>query len=317
VTNSQWTVSGADVGLRLDKFLAAADRLRSRSRAAWALERGKVILNGAEAGSQDAARVLADGDLVRLWLDRPGSAKRQLESIDAGDVRVVYEDEALIVLDKPAGLLAVPLDHPGGASSVHDRLADRLRSHGSRQSFVVHRIDRDTSGLIVFARDARSQQALRAQFKRREAERVYVAVVHGRPDPPHGVWRDRLVWDEAASLQRPARAADERGKDAVTDYRVVEAFRRASLLELRLQTGRQHQIRVQADLHRHPLVGEPRYTASLEPSRAIAFDRQALHAHRLAFAHPTDGRPVRCEAPLPDDLVALIARLRRGPGPPT
>jgi 23S rRNA pseudouridine1911/1915/1917 synthase len=310
VANTQWTVSGADVGLRLDKFLAAGDRLKSRSRAAWALDRGKVILNGTEAGSRDAARLLAEGDLVRLWLDRPGSARRQLESIDSGDVPVVYEDEALIVLDKPAGLLAVPLDHPGGESSVHDRLQNRLRSHGGRQSFIVHRIDRDTSGLIVFARDERAQRALRAQFKRREAERVYAAVVHGCPDPPDGVWRDRLVWDEAASLQRRARATDERGKDAVTGYRVLDAFRRASLLELRLQTGRQHQIRVQADLHGHPLVGEPRYTASLDPSRAIPFARQALHAHRLAFAHPANGRLVQCEAPLPADLVALIAQLR-------
>jgi 23S rRNA pseudouridine1911/1915/1917 synthase len=310
--NVQWTVSGADVGLRLDKFLAAAERLRSRSRAAWALERGKVLLNDAEAGARDAARLLREGDLVRLWLDRPGSARRALDAIDAGEVPVVYEDDALVVLNKPAGLLAVPLDHPEGESSVHDRLADRLRSHGRRQSFVVHRIDRDTSGLIVFARNVRAQKALQAQFKRREAERVYIAVVHGCPDPAAGVWRDRLVWDDAASLQKRASARDERGKDAATVYRVIESFRGASLLELRLQTGRQHQIRAQADLHGHPLVGEARYASAVHPSRAIAFARQALHAHRLTFAHPTDGRLVRLEAPLPADLLALIARLRRG-----
>jgi 23S rRNA pseudouridine1911/1915/1917 synthase len=309
--NARWTISGANVGLRLDKFLAAGDRLRSRSRAAWALERGKVLLNGAEAGAQDAARLLAEGDLVRLWLDRPGSARRPVDTIDAGEVPVVYEDEALIVLNKPAGLLAAPLDHAGGESSVHDRLANRLRSHGKRQSFIVHRIDRDTSGVIVFARDARAQEALREQFKRRDAERMYVAVVHGCPDPPAGVWTDRLAWDEALSLQRRARAGDKRGKDAVTHYRVIEPFRRASLLELRLQTGRQHQIRAQADLHGHPLVGEPRYVTGIDPPRAIVFARQALHARRLTFAHPNDGRLLQLEAPLPADLLALITRLRR------
>ena len=107
---------------------------------------------------------------------------------------------------------------------MHDRLADRFRSHVRRQSFVVHRIDRDTSGVIVFARDARTRDALQAQFKSRAVERVYIAVVPGWPDPPAGVWRDRLVWDETASLQKRGRVGDRRGKDAVTEYRVIESF---------------------------------------------------------------------------------------------
>jgi 23S rRNA pseudouridine1911/1915/1917 synthase len=308
--SSQWTVGRDDVGVRLDKFLAAAARLRSRGRAAWALERGKVLVNGVEASVRDAARRLAEGDVVRLWIDRPGSARRALKAIDAGELPILYEDEVLLVLNKPAGLLAVPLDR-GAAPSVHDRIADRLRSHGKHRPFVVHRIDRDTSGLIAFARDARTQSALQAQFKRREPERVYRAVVHGCPDPPVGTWRDRLVWDEAASLQRKSHLRDERAKDAVTDYRVVEALRGASHLELRLHTGRQNQIRVQADLHGHTLVGEERYATGVDPSRRIPFARQALHAYRLTFAHPGDGRTLQFEAPLPADLLALIARLRR------
>ena len=305
-----WAVRDEEAGVRLDKFLAASDRLGSRGRAAWALERGKVLINGAGVGLGDASRRLESGDVVRLWLDRPGSATRALDAIDAGEVPVVYEDASILVLNKPAGLLAVPLDHAGGADSVQDRLADRLRSHGTRQAFVVHRIDRDTSGLIVFALNARTRAALQAQFRRREPERVYRAVVHGCPTVPEGTWRDRVVWNEGASLQLAAHGRDRQAKDAVTDYRVVEAFARASHLELRLQTGRQNQIRVQADLHGHTLLGERRYITGVDRSRAIAFTRQALHASRLTFAHPEDGRRLQFEAPLPADLLALIARLR-------
>jgi 23S rRNA pseudouridine1911/1915/1917 synthase len=298
-------------GVRLDKFLAEADRCGSRGRAVRALERGKVFVNGAEAGIDEAARRLAGGDLVRLWMDRPGSATRRPRTGPAGDLDVVYEDDRILVVNKPAGLLAVPLERKGSAPSVREQIADRFRSFGrshGRRPFVVHRIDQDTSGLVMFAKDVEAQRALVGQFRRREPVRAYLAVVHGHPDPARGTWRDRLVWDAKALVQKPARSA-RAGDEAVSDYRVVERLRGASLLDVRLRTGRRNQIRIQAALRGHPLVGERRYVGG-GPTLPIHFERQALHAWRLAFRHPGDGRSIALEAPVPDDLADLVARLQ-------
>src|SRR5207302_9455483 len=119
-----------------------------------------------------------------------------------GELNVVYEDDAILVIDKSAGILAVPLERKRDAPSVYDQIEDHLRSRGKRRPLVVHRIDRDTSGLVLFAKQADAQTRLKAQFKRREPERVYLAVVYGHPEPPAGAWRDRLVWDTAALIQK-------------------------------------------------------------------------------------------------------------------
>ena len=192
MTELRWQVDGDAVGLRLDKFLAHADRLGSRSRAVGALDRGKVSVNDVEAGIDDAGRRLAADDRVRVWMDRPGSAKGARRPGPSGDLWIVYEDDALIVVNKPAGLLSVPLERRSEASSVEDQLADHLRSHRHRRPLVVHRIDRDTSGLVVFAVNAAAQRRLKEQFKRHDAERIYLAIVYGRPDPAQGFWRDYL-----------------------------------------------------------------------------------------------------------------------------
>ena len=222
---------------------------------------------------------------------------------------IVYEDRHLIVLNKPAGLLTVPLPRKQDEPSMYSHLERYLRPQ-RRRPFVVHRIDRDTSGLVVFAKDPRTQQALKKQFIHREPERVYLALVYGRPEPETGIWRDRLVWDRKSLIQRRTHPRDPEGADAVCGYRVVEAFRETSLVEVQLQTGKRNQIRIQARLRGHTLVGERRYVFGPEALRPIAFPRQALHAYRLAFRHPVDGREMRLEAPLPEDLSQLLARLR-------
>ena len=310
-----WTVSDADAGIRLDKFLAAGDRLGSRRRASVALDRGKVFVNDVEATPVSGATKLGNGDRVRVWMDRPGSARsrtpaRKRGGILGGDLRILFEDEALIVLDKPAGLLAVPLERREGADSVVDQLTTHLRPQGKRKPLVVHRIDRDTSGLVVFATRADAQQRLKEQFRHREPDRVYLAVVYGRPSPPAGTWRDRLVWDRRALIQKETHPTDPRGKDAQSDYRVLESFREASLIEVRLHTGKRNQIRLQARLRGHTLVGEQRYIYGPDTMRTIDFPRQALHAHELAFRHPVTDQPMRFVAPLPPDMAALIERLR-------
>ena len=308
-----WTVGADAAGTRLDKFLAAADRLGSRARAATALERGKVFVNDIEVSLRDAARALAAGETVRLWQDRPGSSRSVSSRGRTGDLDIVFEDAALLVLNKPAGLLSVPLERKLGASSVYDQLEDYFRSHGKRKPLVVHRIDRDTSGLVVFAKDARAQAALKDQFRRREPERIYLAIVYGHPDPPAGRWQDHLVWDTKALIQKETSPRDPKGMEAISDYRVAESFKDTSLVEVRLQTGKRNQIRIQARLRGHTLVGERRYTYGPDDLRPIAFPRQALHAWRLAFKHPADRRELRFEAPLPADLASLLDRLRSGP----
>jgi len=309
----QWTLTPEDAGVRLDKYLAAPDRAGSRSRAADALERGKVFVNDREVSLADAGARLAAGDLVRLWIDRPGTAKRSVTLGDDRDMPIVYEDELLIVLNKPAGLLAVPLPlaRRHDAPSVFENLKLYLRKRGRRRPFVVHRIDRDTSGLVLFAKSEAAQAALKDQFKRREPERVYQAVVYGHPSPPEGTWRDHLVWDLKALIQKETHARDPRGKEAICHYRVLEQLAGASLIEVSLVTGKRNQIRIQARLRGHALVGEQRYTYGPDDLRSIAFPRQALHAHRLTFRHPGDDREMRFEVPPPEDMLALIARLRR------
>jgi 23S rRNA pseudouridine1911/1915/1917 synthase len=309
---TEWLVSSDDAGVRLDKFLASPHRAGSRSRAASALERGKVILNGQDVALQDAGRRLAPGDLVCLWIDRPGTSKPRRATI-LGDLAIIFEDDALCVINKPAGLLAVPLPRRQDAPSVYDIVEDHLRPRGKRRPLVVHRIDRDTSGLVVFAKDEAAQLHIKAQLRRREPERIYLAVVYGHPDPPTGLWRDRMVWDDEALIQRQTHPQDPRGKEAVSEYRLVERFRETSLIEVRLHTGKRNQIRLQARSRGHTLVGERRYVFGPEQLRPIDFPRQALHAFRLAFKHPRDGRLMTFEAPLPSDIDELLSRLRSQP----
>jgi len=235
---------------------------------------------------------------------RPRSAPR------VRDLVIVYEDDAIVVVDNPAGLLSVPLARRERAPSVARLIEDRYRSHRSRRVFAVHRIDRDTSGLVVFARHARAQEALKQQFINHEPDRVYWAIVQGRLAPGSGTWRDRLAWDQRALAQKAASARDPRAMEAASEYRVIETFRDATLIEVRLRTGKRNQIRIQAALRGHPLVGEQQYVKG-EAASKIAFPRQALHAHRLGFRHPVDGRALHFESPLPRDLAELLELLPR------
>jgi 23S rRNA pseudouridine1911/1915/1917 synthase len=314
-----WTITDADAGTRLDRFLAAAERLGSRGRASAALERGKVFVNDREAGPRQGAVRLAAGDRVRVWMDRPGSATRRHAAPSkrgagpGGGPEIIFEDNLLLVVNKPAGLLTVPLPRRPDAPSVYAQLVEHFRSR-RRTPHVVHRIDRDTSGLVVFAKDAGTQQALKDQFIRREPERVYLAVVAGHLSPPEGTWRDQLAWDRVSLVQQQTDRQDPRGVEAVSTYRLTEALTGASVIEVRLHTGKRNQIRIQAALRGHPLVGERQYSRRVVirglEAAALSFPRQALHAWRLEFDHPADARPLAFEAPLPSDMAALIGLLR-------
>jgi 23S rRNA pseudouridine1911/1915/1917 synthase len=315
-----WTVTAEDHGARLDKFLAAADRLGSRSKSADAREKGKVFVNDAEVGPRDVRVRLKVGDVVMVWQDRPGSSKRQSFPFKAADLSILYEDEYLIVLNKPAGLLAVPLERQEDEPSIQQYLERHMRSHGKRKPFVVHRIDRDTSGVVLFAKDAATQAGLKMQFRERTPERVYLAVVYGHPVPESGTWQDHLTWDKKALIQKETSSRDKNAVEAISHYSVVETFNlvqqeteavlKLSLIEVRLHTGKRN--RIQARLRGHTLVGEKRYTFGPDELRPIPFKRQALHAWRLSFQHPADDEVMKIEAPVPPDMKKLIRALRSG-----
>ena len=338
---TRWRVTEAETGQRLDAWLARRPEIGSRSRATAWLERGKVFLNGAAVDYPDAGRRLQAGDEVGLWVDRPGTATPARRDLRAARdlLDVIREDEAILVADKPAGLLVEPLPGEAGAEPT---LLDLVREHlrtpfGWRgplprqarstrspvtahsvpladrvRPLVVHRIDRDTSGLVLFAKTRDAQETLKDQFERREPARAYLAVVRGVVGPDAGTWRDRLVWDKARLVQRRAHPREARAKEALARYRVLEQFRDAALLEVSLVTGKRNQIRVQAGLRGHPIIGERLYRFGADPDEGPTLDRQALHAARLTFVHPVTGKPVRVSAPLPGDMQGLIARLKGG-----
>lgn len=311
----EWQVAPEDEGLRLDQWLARRVEGGSRRRAAEWLTCGKVYLDGQPVELAAAGLLLHAGQRVGLWMDRPGSsrpAERQL--VDHRHLlSLVQVDESLVVVDKPPGLLVEPLPCRSGEEvTVLDLLGDHFRHDPRARFHVVHRIDRDTSGLVLLARTPSARDLLKEQFEAHTPERVYLAVVQGMPHPDHGIWRDRLAWDSASLRQRRAHGRDARGKDACARYRVVEVFARAALLEVSLLTGKRNQIRVQAGLRGHPLLGERQYRfAAPDPPPGLpAPKRQALHAWRLGFTHPVTGQREMYEAPIPPDLAGLLAALR-------
>jgi len=312
-----WTVPHGDQGKRLDAWLAGRPEIGSRGRAHDALACGKVFLNDAEATPADGGRRLAVGDRVGYWPDRPGSSRpRRREVVSARQaLDVVYQDDVLLLVDKPPGWIVEPL--PGeerGEVTLLDLVGDHVRAGIRTRPHVVHRIDRDTSGLVLFALAPTARDHLKAQFERQTPDRVYLAVVNGHPEPESGAWRDKLVWDKERLVQKRAHLSEPRGKDAEARYRVVERFAWQSLVEVALRTGKRNQIRVQAGVRGYPLVGERQYRFGRprDESREPAFGRQALHAAHLGFVHPATGRRVAFDAPLPEDMAALILQLRRG-----
>ncbi len=312
---TNWTVDASGAGARLDAWLAGRPEIGSRGKAREAIACGKVYLNQAEATFDDAGRRLAGGDQVGFWPDRPGSSRpRRREIVSARrSLALVYEDETIVVVNKPPGWLVEPL--PGeeaGEATLRDLLEDHLRGRRGPRPLVVHRIDRDTSGLVLFALTPAARDVLKAQFARHTPERTYLAILNGRPIPPRGTWRDSLVWDRERLVQKRAHAEEERARDAEARYRVVEQFDFQALVEVSLVTGKRNQIRAQAGSRGHALVGERQYRFGRPRDEAHEpeFGRQALHAARLAFTHPVTRRRVEFTAALPDDLKRLLQTLR-------
>jgi 23S rRNA pseudouridine1911/1915/1917 synthase len=286
-------------GLRLDQALARMFPQYSRSRLQAWLAEGHIRVDGARAA---ARAVVRGGERVEL---APPQAPEAAPRAQRMPLKVVYEDDDLLVIDKAAGLVV----HPG-AGQPDRTLMNALLAHAPQvaavpRAGIVHRLDKDTTGLIVVAKTVEAQTSLVRQLAERSIRRVYWAVVQG--DPPASGVIDAPVGRDARSRTRMA--VTRRGKDAVTRYRVLERYGRAALVECRLETGRTHQIRVHFQHIRHPLIGEATYRRGTR--HGIAFPRQALHARELSAAHPRTGERMTWRAEPPADFKRLLAGLRR------
>jgi 23S rRNA pseudouridine1911/1915/1917 synthase len=295
-------------GLRLDRALARMFPQYSRNRLQAWLKSGHVkVIRGASDILVDSSTQVMGGE--RIELAPPAAADASMPAAQRLPLRIVFEDDDLIVIDKPAGLVV----HPGAGNPDHT-LLNALLAHAPSlrlvpRAGIVHRLDKDTTGLLVVAKNLTAQARLAAQLAERSVKRTYVALVHGAP-PAHGAIDAPVGRDTRA---RTRMAVTHRGKVARTGYRVLERFacgsKAAALVECRLETGRTHQIRVHLQHIGHPLVGDPVYRRGA--GAGIAFARQALHAAQLELVHPRTGRKKAWKAPLPADMKKLLAQLRR------
>jgi 23S rRNA pseudouridine1911/1915/1917 synthase len=308
----------SDTGARLDKALAEGSGL-SRERVKALLGEGHVWVDGARAAQASAK--LPAGTRWAIHVPAPVPAVAAAQDIA---LVVAYEDEHLIVIDKPAGLVV----HPA-AGNLDGTLVNALLHHcagqlsgigGVERPGIVHRIDKDTSGLLVVAKSDVAHEGLARQFADHSIERAYLAVCSGRPLPPAGTIRGaiaRSTSDRKKMALVGPNIQGSRGKHAVTHYRALQALESATYLECQLETGRTHQVRVHLASIGHPLVGDPVYGRSLPAIRPIlarlGFARQALHAARLGFVHPVSGQRLAFAAMLPVDMRELIVELGGSP----
>lgn len=324
-------VAGDDADGRLDAWLTASlEGEFSRSRLKALIEQGAVLVRGKTC--TEAKRKIAPGDTVEIVLPEPEDPQPKGENIP---LEVLHEDSDVVVIVKPAGLVV----HPG-AGNWTGTLVNALIHHcgdslsgigGVKRPGIVHRLDKETSGVMVAAKNDAAHRHLAAQFadhgRTGPLERAYQAIVWGRPDPLHGTI-DAPLGRAGDRIKRAVKHEDSiDARHAVTHYDVVERFQEkpdatalAARIECRLETGRTHQIRVHMAHIGHPLIGDPDYSSGFrtkanllpEPARSAVgrFHRQALHAFLLAFEHPCTGKVIQFEAPMPDDLQALLEALR-------
>ena len=293
-------LEGARVDAALAKMLGF-----SRTFAAEVAESGGVASGGRSLGKSDR---LESG----MWLDVTWQDKREPEVVPVAvpDLGIVFEDDDIVVVDKPSGVAAHPSVGWEGPTVLGALAAGGFRiatSGAPERQGIVHRLDVGTSGLMVVAKTETAYSALKRAFKEREVEKIYHAVVQGHPDPLTGTIDAPIGRHPSHSWKFAVTPA---GKDSVTHYETVEAFRGASLLEIRLETGRTHQIRVHMAAHRHPCVGDPLYGADPSMSERLGLIRQWLHARRLGFDHPVSGSRVTFTSASPDDLSHALEVLR-------
>ncbi len=288
----------AEAGQRLDHFLAAKMAGQSRARIQAWIEEGRVRAGGA---MRKASWKVRAGERIEVEPAEPPPLRAFPEDIP---LEILYEDEAVAAVNKPAGLVV-----HAGAGRVAGTLVNALLHRYGRLSEpgdamrpgIVHRLDKGTSGVILVARTEAAHQSLAQQFASRTVEKVYLALVEGRVAAGQGVIDKPIERDPVRRTRMTARTG--RGRRALTEYRVVERFEKFTLLEVRIRTGRTHQIRVHLASIGHPVAGDTLYGAAARPAGLEPLGRPWLHAWRIGFVSPASGERVTVEAPLPEELV--------------
>jgi 23S rRNA pseudouridine1911/1915/1917 synthase len=304
------TIGEAQHGLRLDKALADLLPELSRERLKSLIVEGQVTAQG--RALNPSMKVMA-GQAFAITLPPPVEAEAVAQDIP---LNIVHEDADLIVIDKPAGLVV----HPA-AGNLDGTLVNALLHHcrgqlsgigGVARPGIVHRIDKDTSGLLVVAKSDKAHEGLAQQFKAHSIDRLYAAIVYGIPQPGAGTI-DTWIGRSDSDRKKMAVHREGRGKHAITHYRVLDRLRGAALVECRLETGRTHQVRVHMAHLGHPLIGDPVYGRDRKGFKSIletlGFKRQALHAKRLGFIHPVTGQNLSFDSALPIDMQELLSEL--------
>lgn len=303
VESHQFVVSADAIGERLDKFLARQGPDWSRMAVQSWIRDQRVRVNEQPVKGNHR---LKEGEVVEVVIPPPAKMTVEAESIP---LEIVYEDGEVVVVNKPRGLVVHPA--PGNLSGT---LVNALLAHcgdlsgvgGVLRPGIVHRIDKDTSGLIMAAKNDAAHRSLAEQLKKREVERRYLALVHGKI--PHDRGRiDAPIGRDPRFRQRMA-VEHRNGKPAITHFEVLEWFSQATLIACRLETGRTHQIRVHLKHIGHPLVGDPVYS---NQSHRYPIQGQALHAEKLGFSHPRTGERIRLTAPIPADMQQLMNEFRQ------
>jgi 23S rRNA pseudouridine1911/1915/1917 synthase len=305
-----FTISLEQAGQRLDAFLASQIESWSRARLQRLIEAEDVLVNGKPS---KPSYKLRQNDELEVELTTPTTTSFTPEAIP---IDIVYEDETLVVVNKPAGLVVHPAAglHSGTLANALAYHFQQLPNASSVRPGIVHRLDRDTSGLLVVAKTETALEDLSDQFRARTVYKSYAALVHGRVNTDSGRIEQPIARDPS---NRTRMAVVARGRSALSLYRVKQRFNRFTLLDVDLKTGRTHQIRVHLAWLKHPVVGDETYGAgrdnTIQNARLKAYirslDRQFLHAEKLAFTHPGTGERVKFESPLPEVLSNFVTRI--------
>jgi 23S rRNA pseudouridine1911/1915/1917 synthase len=297
-------VDGGGEGRRIDQYLAQAGVSFSRAHIQKMIKDGSIAVNGEPCKQSHRLRA---GDKISIAVPRPKDLKAAPENIP---LNIVYEDNDIVVINKPAGMVVHPAAGNYSGTLVNALLHhfDKLsRTGGDLRPGIVHRLDKDTSGLMIVAKNDRSHVLIAKQIKDRAVEKKYIALVHGRLPKDCGVIESRIGRNPRHRKRMTViTSAKHKSKDATTHYKVLSEFRNYSLLELNLLTGRTHQIRVHLSSIGNPIVGDSTYGRA---SNEFGVKRQLLHAQSLSFKHPVTGKLMEFSSAMPDDLKCVLERL--------